>query len=130
MDKRPVNPWTWQDALGFAQAWQVDGARSIIFMAGQVAMSPDGEVVAPGDVQAQTRQAFENLGTVLEQAGASYSDIVKLTFYLTDIGALRDAMGVRDEFIDRARPPASTAVGVAGLARPDLVVEVDAIAVT
>jgi enamine deaminase RidA (YjgF/YER057c/UK114 family) len=129
MDKRQVNPWTWQERFGFAQGWRVDGAASIVFAAGQVAVSPEGEVLAPGDVVAQARHAFENLGTVLEQAGASFDDVVKLTFYLTDIGRIRDVASVRDEFLDRSRPPASTAVGVAGLALPGLEIEVDATAV-
>lgn len=129
MDKRQINPWTWQERFGFAQAWRVDDAASVVFAAGQVAVSPDGEVLAPGDLVAQTRHAFENLRTVLEQAGASFDDVVKLTYYLTDISKIRDAASVRDEFINTARPPASTAIGVAGLALPGLMIEVDAIAV-
>ena len=129
MDKRQINPWTWQERFGFAQAWRVDGAQSIVFAAGQTAVSPDGEVLAVGDLEGQTRHAFENLRTVLQEAGASFDDIVKVTLYLTDISAIRDVARVRDEFIDTARPPASTAIGVAALALPDLMIEVDAIAV-
>jgi reactive intermediate/imine deaminase len=129
MEKRQINPWTWQEPLGFAQAWRVDGAGSTIFVAGQVAISPEGEVQAPGDVEAQTRHVFENLNTVLQQAGASFDDVVRLTLYLTDISRIRDVGRVRAEFLDPANPPASTAVGVAGLALPGLEIEVDAIAV-
>ena len=129
MDKRQINPWTWQERFGFAQAWRVDGAQSIVFAAGQTAVSPDGEVLAVGDLEGQTRHAFQNLRTVLQEAGASFDDVLKVTLYLTDISAIRDVARVRDEFIDTARPPASTAIGVAALALPDLMIEVDAIAV-
>ena len=129
MEKRQINPWTWQERFGFAQAWRVDGAQSIVFAAGQTGVSADGEVLAVGDLEGQTRLAFENLRTVLQDAGASFDDVVKVTLYLTDITKIRDAARVRDEFIDTARPPASTAIGVAELALPDLMIEVDAIAV-
>ncbi len=92
MEKRQINPWTWQDALGFSQAWRVDGAGSFVFVAGQGPISADGELVGSGDFEAQVRQTFENLRTVLEQAGASLESVVKLTVFLTDIG---DAAGVR-----------------------------------
>ena len=129
MEKRQINPWTWQERFGFAQAWRVDGAQSIVFAAGQTGVSADGEVLAVGDLEGQTRLAFENLRTVLQDAGASFDDVVKVTLYLTDISKIRDAARVRDEFIDTARPRASTAIGVAALALPDLMIEVDAIAV-
>ena len=129
MEKRQINPWTWQERFGFAQAWRVDGAQSIVFAAGQTAVSADGEVLAVGDLEGQTRHAFQNLRTVLHKAGASLDDVVKVTLYLTDISKIRDAARVRDEFIDTARPPVSTAIGVAELALPDLMIEVDAIAV-
>jgi enamine deaminase RidA (YjgF/YER057c/UK114 family) len=129
VQKRQIDPWTWQKRFGFAQAWRVDGPESIVFVAGQAPISPEGEVVAPGDFDAQARQTFQNLVTVLEHAGASLQAVVKLTVYLTDMSKIRDAGRVRDEFIDTSRPPASTAVGVAALALPGMMIEVDAIAV-
>ena len=62
----------------------MDGARSIVFVSGQVAMSADGRPVGDGDFEAQVRQIFENLKEVLGKAGASLDDIVKLNLYLTD----------------------------------------------
>jgi enamine deaminase RidA (YjgF/YER057c/UK114 family) len=129
MEIRQVNPWTWQERSGFAHAWRVDGADSLVFLAGQGPISPDGELVAPGDFVAQTRQTFENMRTVLEQADASFASVVKMTVFLTDLSRLRDFAGVRNEFIDVARPPASTAVEVSALAVPGMMVEVEAIAV-
>ena len=128
MDKTQVNPWSWQDAFGFSQAWRVDGAQSIVFASGQVALSPEGQVVGEGDFDAQVRQTLENLRTVLEQAGGSLSDIVKLTVFLTDIANLRDFGRIKADFIQGPQP-ASTAVEVGSLALPPLMVEVEAIAV-
>jgi enamine deaminase RidA (YjgF/YER057c/UK114 family) len=129
MEKRQVNPWTWQERFGFAQAWRVDSAQSMVFVAGQAPVSAEGEVVAPDDFEAQARQAFENLRVVLEQAGATFESVVKMTLYLTDMSKIRDAARVRDEFIDTTAPPASTAVEASSLALPGMMIEVDAIAV-
>jgi 2-iminobutanoate/2-iminopropanoate deaminase len=129
VEKQQINPWTWQEKFGFAQAWKVDGARSIVFVAGQGPVSADGLVVAEGDFEAQARRTFENLKTVLEQAGASFEAVVKVTAYLTDMSNLRDYARVRNEFIDTSRPPASTALQVGSLALPGMMIEIDAIAV-
>jgi reactive intermediate/imine deaminase len=128
MEKRRVNPWSWQDRLGFSQAWRVEGAETIVFVAGQGPVSADGEVVGEGDFEAQARQTFENLRTVLEEAGASLESIVKTTVYLTDIAQLRVFGRVRSEYIP-GPPPASTAAQVGALAIPGMMVEVEAIAV-
>ena len=128
MEKRHINPWSWQDRFGFSQAWRVDGAEAVIFLAGQGPVSADGEVVGEGDFEAQVRQTFENLRTVLEQAGASLESVVKLTVFLTDIGTLREFGRVRNEFLP-GPPPASSALQVTALAVPGMLVEVEAIAV-
>lgn len=125
--KRAVNPWSWQDRFGFSQAWRVDGAEAVVFLAGQGPASADGELVGAGDFEAQVRQTFANLETVLEQAGASLESVVKLTVYLTDIANLRDYGRLRAELMP-GPPPASTAVQVGALALPGMLVEIDAIA--
>jgi len=86
-------------------------------------------VVGPGDMEAQTRQVFRNLGTVLAAAGASFGDLVKLTFFVRDVTSLAAIRSVRDEFVDTADPPASTLVEVSRLAAPDLLIEIEAVAV-
>jgi enamine deaminase RidA (YjgF/YER057c/UK114 family) len=129
MEKHQINPWTWQERFGFSHAWRVDGAQSVVFLAGQGPVSPDGEVVGAGDFENQARLTFENLETVLEQAGASFDSVVKVTAYLTDMTKLRDYARVRNEFIDPAAPPASTALEVSSLALPGMMIEVEAIAV-
>jgi 2-iminobutanoate/2-iminopropanoate deaminase len=128
VDKQQVNPWVWQDAAGFSQAWRIDGARSIVFVSGQAPISADGQLVGGADFDAQVRQTFENLHTVLIGAGASLDAIVKLTVYLTDVSLLREYTRIKAEFF-AGEQPASTAVGVTALARPEMMVEVEALAV-
>jgi 2-iminobutanoate/2-iminopropanoate deaminase len=128
MEKQQVNPWSWQDQFGFSQAWRVDGAASVVFVSGQGALSADGTIVGAGDFEAQTRQVFENLSTVLEQAGGALGSIVKLTVYLTEIANVRDFGRIKAEYLPGPQP-ASTAVGVTALALPEMMIEVEAFAV-
>jgi reactive intermediate/imine deaminase len=128
MRKQQVNPWEWQNPLGFSQGWRVEGAEAIVFVSGQVAISPDGAVVGEGDFDAQVRQVFENLRVVVEQAGATLDSVVKLTVFLTDMSKVRDYGRLKAEFF-AGEQPASTAVGVTALARPELMLEVEAVAV-
>ena len=128
MEKRQVNPWTWQDQFGFSQAWRVDGAQSVVHVSGQAAISPEGELVGDGDFEAQTRQVFENLRTVLDDAGASLEAITKITVFLTDMGNLRDFGRIKAGYITGPQP-ASTAVEIRALALPGMMIEVEAIAV-
>ena len=128
MSKTPINPWTWQDRRGFTQAWRVEAPAAILFVSGQVPLDDDGNLVAPGDFDGQARRTFENLGRVLDEAGGTFGDIVKVTVYLTDMARLPDYGRIKAEYI-RGRPPASTAVGVTALAIPGLMIEVEATAV-
>ncbi len=124
-----VNPWNWQDSYGFAQAWRVQGAASLIFVSGQAAISPEGEVLHPDDFRAQAWLTFENLRTVLEQAGGSLESVVKLGAYVLDMANLADYAAIHAEFFVGHRP-AQTLVQVAGLALPGMQIEVEAYAVS
>lgn len=126
--KTPVNPWSWQDARGFTQAWRVEGATTIVYVSGQVALDADGNLVGAGDFEAQARQTFDNIGQVLAKAGASFDDIVKLNVYLTDTANLPALGRIKAGYI-KGQQPASTAVGVTALAMPGLLLEVEATAV-
>jgi enamine deaminase RidA (YjgF/YER057c/UK114 family) len=128
MEKQQVNPWTWQDRAGFSQAWRVDGVSNVVFVSGQGPISAEGELVGEDDFEAQVRTTFANLGTVLEEAGASFEHVVKLGVFLTDIGRLRDYGRIRAELMP-GPPPASTAVQVVALAVPGMMIEVEAFAV-
>jgi reactive intermediate/imine deaminase len=127
MEKTQLNPWSWQDRAGFSQGWKVEGSDALVFVSGQAPISPEGQLVGEGDFEAQAEQTFKNLGAVLEEAGASFAEVVKLTVFLTDIGRLRDYMQVKARFVAGPQP-ASTAVEVTALAQPGMMIEVEAIA--
>jgi enamine deaminase RidA (YjgF/YER057c/UK114 family) len=107
----------------------VAAAGRLVAIAGQVAMDEDGELVGPSDPKAQVERVFENLRLVLAATGASFADVIKLGIFVTDIAILPLVREVRDRYVDTAQPPASTAVQVAALFRPDYLVEIDALAV-
>jgi reactive intermediate/imine deaminase len=100
----------------------------MIVVSGQIPLDADGRLVGPDDPAAQTRQVFRNLTTALAAAGASLTDVVKLSVFLTNMSDLADFRAVRDEFVDPERPPASTLVQVSGLAHPAFRVEIEALA--
>lgn len=106
----------------------VTGAGQLVAVSGHVTTGEDGQLVGPGDPSAQARQVFENLRRCLAAAGLSFAEVIKLTYYLTDMAYLPAVRTVRDEFIDTAHPPASTAVQVVALARPEYLLEVEAFA--
>jgi len=100
-------------------------------VSGQVANNPQGQLVGKNDLKAQTVQVFENLKTALAAAGATFNDVVKITWYVKAykpdyLGMLRE---VRNQYVNQAAPPASTLVGVTSLFQDDYLIEVDAIAV-
>jgi enamine deaminase RidA (YjgF/YER057c/UK114 family) len=98
----------------------------LVWTSGQVGLDADG--VAPEGWEAQTRLAFANVGHALAAAGASFADVVKLSLFVTGVEELAVVRAVRDEFLAVDRPPTSSLVQVAGLFRPDLLVEVEAVA--
>jgi 2-iminobutanoate/2-iminopropanoate deaminase len=102
----------------------------LVFIAGQVANDKTGKVVS-GDFRAQATQVFENLKTALTAAGASFDDVVKINYYVRNYTPeLRPALReVRDSYVNKEHPPASTLVGVVALANDDYLLEVEAVAV-
>ena len=125
---RFLNPATMPQPVGYTQVVDVPGGRTI-YIAGQIALDPKGQVVGPGDLHAQTVQVFENLGAALTAVGATFRQVVKFNYYLLDITQIAVVRRVRDQYIDTQQPPASTAVEVRRLFRDDFLIEVDAIAV-
>jgi enamine deaminase RidA (YjgF/YER057c/UK114 family) len=130
MDKKVVNPWTWQDNFGFSQALELKGGQRTLVCAGQASVNADGEPVHAGDFAAQANQAIDNLETVLKQAGFALADVVRLNYYVTDVDT---ALGSFDKVGGRLAAagcvPASTLLGVTRLAFPELMIEIEATAV-
>ena len=103
-------------------------AGRTVYVSGQVSMDAAGNVVGEGDVEAQTEKVLENVATVLEAAGGTLDDVVKVTVFITDMGTYDGIHAVRRRFF-REPYPASSMVEVSALIDPRLLIEVEAVAV-
>ena len=104
-------------------------AGRMVFVSGQVSRNAQGETVGKGDIRAQTNQTMENVKTVLEAAGATIDDVVKVTVYVTNVkDQLAPIHEVQAKYFKNDYP-ASTLVEVKGLVSEDLLIEIEAIAV-
>ncbi|MEU5294997.1 RidA family protein [Streptomyces phaeochromogenes] len=106
----------------------VMGTGRFVAVSGQLALDEDGKLVGEGDPAAQARQVFENLRRCLAAAGATFDDVVKLTFFVTDMAYMPAVRAARDEHISPGRLPAASAVQVAALVSPDFLMEIEAFA--
>jgi len=100
----------------------------LVFIAGQVAADKSGAVVGKGDYRAQTKQVFENLKAAVEAAGGTMADVAKINVYVTDLSQIAAMREVRQQYFT-GNPPASTLVQVVSLARPEYLLEIEAIVV-
>jgi enamine deaminase RidA (YjgF/YER057c/UK114 family) len=123
-----INPESMHRPTGYSHVAEVTAGRPV-FISGQIALDSTGALVGPGDIRSQARQVFENLQAALRAVGAGFDQVVKLNYYLVDASQLPVVREVRDEYLDPRRLPASTAVEVRRLAREDLLLEVEAVAV-
>jgi enamine deaminase RidA (YjgF/YER057c/UK114 family) len=103
--------------------------RRTVYVAGQVALDSTGKLVGAGDFRAQAEQVFANLRRALASVGASFADVVKTTTFITDAKQVPALREVRTRHLDPKYPPASTLLVVSALARPELLIEIEAIAV-
>ena len=109
---------------------QVVRAGNLVFIAGQTAVDLNGEMVGDGDPKAQARQVYANIKAAIESVGGTLHNIVKQTLYITDYSYLQAVQEGRWEVWPEGNPPpTSTLLVVKGLARPEYLVEADAIAV-
>ena len=126
--KRFLSPGTLPAPFGYSHAVETSPGR-IVYISGQVPLDREGTLVGDGDFDAQTRQVFENLSAALAAAGAEWSDVVKLNYFVVDVSRIASVRAIRDEYVDTANPPASTLVEVSRLFRDDVLIEIDAVAV-
>ena len=123
---RFMNPEAIAKPGGYSHVVEITGPGRIVYVAGQLGLKPDGKIA--GDFRAQTVQAFENLKAALAAVGATFNDVVKLNNYLVDITPnIAIYREVRDKYVNTAKPPASTTIGVPALARDGALFEVEAI---
>ncbi len=126
VERIEIDPdWPWARDFRYRQGIRVGDT---VYVSGQVGFDPDGDIVGGDDMEAQARQAFANIRTVLEMAGATMNDVVKITAFLTDLDRYAGYSAARTEtFPDKV--PASTAVATPALVFPGLLVEIEAVAV-
>lgn len=130
VERKVINPWAWQDKFGYVQANAIADARRMLICAGQTAMNAEGRPAHPGDMRAQIELALDNLETVLRAAGFTLADVVRLNYYTTDLDRFFAEFGaVTDRLAKSGCRPANTTLGVARLAFPELLVEIEATAV-
>jgi 2-iminobutanoate/2-iminopropanoate deaminase len=128
MQKEIFGAPTVYSPIRYAQGIKTTGG-TIVWISGQVSQDKNGKMVHKGDFAGQARQALSNLKAMVEAAGGTINDIIKVNTYLTDLRYREELARVRAEFFPDGKLPASTLVGVAGLADPDMMVEIEAIAV-
>ena len=115
----------YEPLVGFSRAVRVGDT---VYVSGTVAWGDDGKLAGPGDLYAQAKQAIRNIEKALEQAGASLADVVRTRIYVTDISRLDEAARAHGEVFGEIRP-ASSMVEVSALAEPEMLFEIEAIAV-
>jgi enamine deaminase RidA (YjgF/YER057c/UK114 family) len=125
-----VNPWTWQDALGYVQGNEVTGAQRVLICAGQTSVDGEGNPVHAGDMRAQIEQCLDNVEAVLSQAGFSWGDVVRLNIYTTDMDGFFEHYEYFGTRLGQAGCKfAGSLLGVQRLADPSLMLELEATAV-
>jgi enamine deaminase RidA (YjgF/YER057c/UK114 family) len=128
MERRAINPWSWQDNFGFVQANEITGAQKVLYCSGQTSVDENGTPLHEGDMAAQAGKALDNLEAVLKDAGMELSNVVHLTIYTTDVDATIASLGAVGPRLAPIKA-AQTLIGVARLAFPPLMIEIEATAV-
>jgi enamine deaminase RidA (YjgF/YER057c/UK114 family) len=129
-ERRTINPWQWQEQLGYAQSIEVVNGERVLYCAGQTATNANGEPQHAGDMSAQLSAALDNVEAVLSAGGYALKDLVRLNYYTTDIPSFFAGYGT---IVERLRAagclPTGTLLEVSRLARPELLVEIEGTAV-
>lgn len=120
-----TNPPTLSTPTGYTHVVETRGTKTV-YISGQVALDRTGNIVGAGDMGAQAKQVFENLKAALAVSGATFEDVVKINTYVTDMTELPAIRSVRASYFG-AHAPASTLVQVVRLARPEFLIEIEAI---
>ena len=130
MAKEIFSPATLPPPTGYSHVAKVSKG-TLVYIAGQVSSDASGKLVGDGNFEAQVEQVFKNVKLALEAAGATMADIVKLNTYLVaevSQDELPKMRAIRDRYMSKEKPPASTLVVVSRLARPGWLIEIEAVA--
>lgn len=130
MQKQFLNPATLNPTNGFTHVVTATAGKTI-YVSGQVSVNEKAEVVGKGDMRAQVEHVFANLNACLTAAGATFHDVVKITYFVVGLKPehVTHVREVRAKYLSAANPPASTLVGVAALVVPDWLIEIELVAV-
>ena len=130
MTKEFFSPATLPPPVGYSHIAKVNKG-TMIYLAGQVSSDASGKLVGEGDFEAQAEQVFRNVKIAVEAAGGTMADIVKMNIYLVaEVGQdeVPKMRAIRDRYVNKEKPPASTLVVVSRLARPGWLIEIEAVA--
>jgi enamine deaminase RidA (YjgF/YER057c/UK114 family) len=125
---RFVNPAGLTKPTGYTHLVIAPDGRTV-YIAGQVAFDSTGTVVGAGDFTVQAEQVFKNVQRALLSVNGSLSDLVKTTTFITNINNVAALREIRTRYLSKTQPPANTLIVVAGLARPELMIEIEGVAV-
>ena len=128
MERRIIDPWTWQEEYGFHQGHEVVNATRTLYLSGQTSLDGDGNPVCVGDMAGQIRQVIDNIEAVLAEADMSLSDIVRINIFTTDMDLFFEHADELERLGEAGAQYASTLVGVTRLAFPEFLVEIEATA--
>lgn len=124
------NPAVVYPGKGYSQTVSVDlGTCTMLVLSGQVAFDKNGNLVGKDDLTKQTEQIFSNIKSIVEDAGGSMNQLIKINFYILDVSKIQSVRNVRDKFVNTNQPPASTLVQVSKLFRDDVLIEIEATAI-
>ena len=129
MKQKIINPWTWQEPFAFVQGKEISGHQRVLFLAGQASVDGNGKLLHEGDMRKQLAQALDNLETVLRAAGMDLSNIVRLSYFTTDVDRFFKEHDVIIERLNKAGcHSVGSLLGVSRLAFPGLLIEMEATA--
>ena len=131
MKKQYLNPKELNTPRFYSHAVTVEEAKKLAYVSGQVSWDAGGKVVGKGDMRAQSEQVFKNVTAALKAAGAGWDNVIKMNGYMVGMNAERVTAyrEVRQRYLKETALPASTLVGVEALVHPDLLLEVEVVAV-
>jgi enamine deaminase RidA (YjgF/YER057c/UK114 family) len=125
---RYFNPPSLTKPNGYTHVVVAPDGRTV-YIAGQVALDSTGQLVGAGNFRAQAERVYQNLRRALESVGGSLDDLIKTTTFITNAGNVPALRELRATYLTGASPPANTLLVVAGLARNDLLIEIEGVAV-
>ena len=130
MNKQFINPPELNPTNGFTHVVSATPGKTI-YVSGQVSVNERAEVVGKGDLRAQVERVFANLTVALASAGATFHDVVKITYFVVDLKPehVAHVREVRSKYLNMDAPPASTLIGIAALVVPEWLIEIEVVAV-